>query len=411
MPQSDPGHIANNLRVIRGTRAYLIKASQAIVLTVRGKPSGSTTRWKQGFTLNGFHVVDPAESPPTFTAYLEASSAFDGTEIFQVQPNGTLTSVAASSQITAGRGYWVKSGADVTYDGPIAIDNGSLRGIVYARSRLQHSMTFRNLTTSPRDITLTAASSAGAAVDTPDVAGDVPLRWLDYGAGGKVEDIFQWRPLISETYPLAAAGEAGARRVLRVSVRRAGLSTATVDPDDGAVSQYQSVLVVTDGLGFRRVLPLSAEVLPVVGPAGAAEAREGGGIAPHAGLYLGSVTVDRVSWVTAGSRIWTNDDPNDPDLIGNPDDKYGVAAADGERDTVSAYRPPQRGRGVQTAYGRDAPLSAGRSGDAPGDPSHPRRVCVGHAAVPTAGVRPIAGRQHYRRRTVRLACQHRRLRV
>ena len=84
VPPSAPGHVANNLRVIRGGGAYLIHVSQGTTLKVTGQPTGATTRWRHGFTLNGFHVVDDAAITPTFEAYLNASSAFDGTQVFQV---------------------------------------------------------------------------------------------------------------------------------------------------------------------------------------------------------------------------------------------------------------------------------------------------------------------------------------
>jgi len=58
LPPSDPGSIANTLRVIRGNRAYLIKASASITLTLVGVPSSSRTQWREGFNLVGFHVVD-----------------------------------------------------------------------------------------------------------------------------------------------------------------------------------------------------------------------------------------------------------------------------------------------------------------------------------------------------------------
>jgi hypothetical protein len=37
-----------------------------------------------------------------------------------------------------------------------------------------------------------------------------------------------------------------------------------------------------------------------------------GAVAERPGLYYGQVRVNQVQWVTAGARVWTNDDPNDP---------------------------------------------------------------------------------------------------
>jgi hypothetical protein len=64
---------------------------------------------------------------------------------------------------------------------------------------------------------------------------------------------------------------------------------------DGHGAQYQGVIAATDGLGYRRLLPTTAEVPPAV--AGTKVA--GGGSSARPGLYVGHVTVNEVSWVTA----------------------------------------------------------------------------------------------------------------
>jgi hypothetical protein len=72
-------------------------------------------------------------------------------------------------------------------------------------------------------------------------------------------------------------------------------------------------LQISDSGGFRRFVGVTTEALPTAG--GAAAAGEGE-IMPRPGLYLGFVTVNRVSWVTAGARVWTNDDPDNPEFAG-----------------------------------------------------------------------------------------------
>jgi hypothetical protein len=126
--------------------------------------------------------------------------------------------------------------------------------------------------------------------------------------------IFPWRNLQQQTWSFPAAGQPGSRKVVQIAVQRAGLAPAVLNAEGGG-SQYQGLLRITDGAGFRRWLSVTAEV-----PGGTGLAR-GGGVEGPMGLYVGNVTVDSVSWVTAGARTWTNQDPVDPQLDpGSEDD-------------------------------------------------------------------------------------------
>jgi hypothetical protein len=160
------------------------------------------------------------------------------------------------------------------------------------------------------------------------VAGDVPLRWLDYDAHSG-SDPFPWRTLITQSWSLTAFGQPASRRTIRLAVDRAGLSPAVLN-DDGSGSQYQGVLRITDGGGFRRWVPVVAQVLP-----GVASEAAGGAGGPTPGLYVGLAAVDAVSWVTAGARQWLNEDPVDPVLMpGQPED------ATSPRPTASEFAFP-----------------------------------------------------------------------
>ncbi len=77
-PPDEPQRAVQSLRALRGGRVYLIEAAQAGTWTIRGRPNSSVTRWPQGFDLAGFHVVDQAESAPTFVQYLSGSPAHRG---------------------------------------------------------------------------------------------------------------------------------------------------------------------------------------------------------------------------------------------------------------------------------------------------------------------------------------------
>jgi hypothetical protein len=316
VPPAAPGRIGISLRVLRGGHVYLIKATEPFTWAVTGKPSGARTAWRTGYNLAGFHVVDDPIAAPTFASYLAPSSAHSATAIFELQTDGSLLRITdlGGTRITPGRGVWVKSGEDTEYDGPVAIDNGSLRHVDFGRSLLEHAMTLENLTSAARDIMLTNLASAPVPPDPagqPTLAGEVPLSWLDYGDPGPAEDALQWRDLTTQSWGLAGVGAAGARTTVRLGVDRAGLAAAMLD-DEGQGSQYQDILEVTDGHGFRRLLAVAAQV-PSSAMGTVAGAR---GTSARPGLYLGHVMVDRVAWVSAGSRVWTGGDPTDPEFAG-----------------------------------------------------------------------------------------------
>ncbi len=318
LPATHTGHLAMNLRVIRGGRVYLIQATEPTTWTVTGRPNGSKMRWREGFNHAGLHVVEDVNSTPTFADYLASSSAHNSSVVYETMPDGSPSKIAdpGTTRIAPGRGYWITSSREVEYDGPVSIDNGSLRGIDFAVALTEHTVEVANLAAAPGNITLTYQASAGVPSDPPELpalAGDVPLKWFDFSAANP-DNAFAWNPLSSESWPIDGAGSPGARRSIRLSVDRAGLSGAVVDVG-GSGSQYQGLLTVTDGSGFRRLLSVVSQVSPGV----TGSTASGGGGTARPGLYFGSVTVDRVAWITAGARIWTNEDPVDPELIPNPD--------------------------------------------------------------------------------------------
>jgi len=307
VPPADPGAFLNTLRLIRGGQVYLINATAAATLTLTGKPNPASTRYHQGFNLTGFHV-DP-DGAPSFQTYLAPAAAPKNVRIFTVQTNGALLEVTSlTNPITVGKGYWVKADAETRYDGPVTIDADSLRGFDFDRDFVSRSMTLKNETALEQPITVSYLASAAAPAGTPTLAGDVPLKWLDYGTGSYAEQLFLYTPLGTREWQFAAAGETAGRQVMKVTVNRVGLEGATVNPD-GTGSQYQGLLVVTDGRGFRRVLPVAAQVPEAsVGALSGYRLFADGTNAVTVGLWVGRVTVNQVSWVTAplsGDADWT----------------------------------------------------------------------------------------------------------
>lgn len=309
-----PGRIVTTLRVIRGGRTYLIHATQSTTLTVTGIPDSARTNWRGGFSHVGFHVTDDAKAAPTFLDYLAPSGAHANAMVFETLPDGTPSPIADLSvaKITSGKGYWVSSDAALSYDGPISIGNASLRGIDYDVALNEHALELENLGDTPANVTLAYTSSFTTPTTAPTVVGDVPMSWFDYGVVNPAEN-FVWRPFSTLDRVLGPKGALDDGLTVNLSVNRAGLAGASLD-DDGVGSHYAGVVTITSDAGYRRRLPVTAQVSE-----GVVGARVAGGAAARAGLYFGSVTVDQVAWITAGARVWTNDDPAAPALSLNPD--------------------------------------------------------------------------------------------
>ncbi len=309
LPPTHPARMVTNLRNIRGGRVFLIRASQPFSLPVTGTPNSRVARWETGYNLDGLHVEDNAQAAPTFGQYFAGSTAFSTISVYAVQTDGSLSPIAnpANAKILPGVGYWIRSAADTAYDGPIAVDKGSLRGVDFGVHSVEHHLRLSNRTATPRTVELSYVASADVPSipsGLPSRAGDVPLSWLQYVAG-PAEAALQWHPLSTASWNLAGAASPAARTAVRLAIERAGLPPAVID-SSGQGALYQGLLLVRDGAGWRRWVPVVGQVPDTI----VALASAAGGAQP--GLYSGQITVNQVQWVSAGARVWSNQDATDP---------------------------------------------------------------------------------------------------
>ncbi|MCH8148153.1 MAG: hypothetical protein IH987_09215 [Planctomycetes bacterium] len=270
-PPDEPQRAVQSLRALRGGRVYLIEAAQAGTWTIRGRPNSSVTRWPQGFDLAGFHVVDQAESAPTFVQYLSGSPAHRDAAVFEINADGTLARIVDPDQrrISPGRGYWVESSRRTVYDGPIRIDTRSLRGVSLFPGAAKHFIEIENLTDDAGFVAIAERTSQMRDGSPTEADARVPLMWYDFSGGPSPV----WRDLDNVQVPLASKGAPGSKRTLRVGARQ--MELATLGNDD--IRGHESVLAVTDGSGFCRLLPLTAQ---------------GGS---QDGLWVGDVTINEVA--------------------------------------------------------------------------------------------------------------------
>ena len=298
------------LRLIRGGNSYLINASAATELTIVGVPSGFSPRYRPGYNLRGFHVVDDSAQTPTLASYLGPKLSSLTPNLHVLQTSGTLTPVSVSSRIVPGRAYWVPATDEFTYDGPVRLGGGAAGGVVFGTRIDSLGLTLFNEASRSRNVTVRYLPSLALAVpDQPAYAGDVPVSWLRISSGtAGIDELFRWVALGSNTVsiPARSSDVLNARQVT-LGVERGGLAPAFLNATMEG-SQYQGLLEITDGVGFRRIIGISAEVRGTVSSAVA------GASADVAGLYIGTVIVNRVGWVTAGARVWTNTDADNPEF-------------------------------------------------------------------------------------------------
>lgn len=274
-PPATPQHVVNSLHVVGGGRVYLVQASAAATLTVTGAPHPGVQRWREGFNLTGFHVVDEVSAAPTFADYLGPAPALAGGLIYRIEPSGLLSPVLdpAVEKIAGRHGYWVEAFGSAVYDGPIQIDPASLRGVLLAPGIVEHAIRVENHGSAAVQVNV---SNRPAERGAAGVQAELPLMFRDFSDPGQPE----WKDLSNLTLELKPAGEPGSSQVVHVGVRRQDLPA-----NDQAGAGLEGLLEITDSSGYQRFIPTAA------GPGG------------QDGLWVGHVVITDVESITdpAGS--------------------------------------------------------------------------------------------------------------
>lgn len=308
-PPGPAASIVTTLRVIRGGNVYQIQTSAPTTLTITGMPSGFDPRYRPGYNFRGMYVKDTGA--PTLEGYLQPESRIDSSAVYEIDAAGAVVLVPAATQAVAGKGYWIPADGNFAYNGPLDIDAATRRGVDFGRVQTAHSAALANLGAAAVDVTTTYLSSLSTIPPGfAGYAGHVPLHWLDVGGGTTAAEMLQWNALGTDTFSLDPAGLSTPEFTRDFGVRRTGLAPATVDTERQG-SLYQGFLEVSTAAGFRRLIAISTEAGRVT-----ASAASAGGSTDRPGLYIGTVRMDRVAWVSAGARIWTNEDAGNPEFAG-----------------------------------------------------------------------------------------------
>jgi hypothetical protein len=276
-----------NLFILRDGRPYLVKVAtnaQPITWTVTGKPSLRRVTWQAGgVNFVGFHVSAQA---PSFQTLFAGESGLVGQPVYFLDAGGALRAFTdlSSARPKAGEAYWIRCQRPAQAAGTIRVDPGSRQGLNFAGNTAEQSIRIRNMSSGARNISVRLLPSASPPAGQSPLAGPVPL---EYWRASYATTNLGWEPFSA---PLSfTALPAGQEWNIRLGVRRATVSSAAPG------SKYQSLLEVTDDLGTRWLIPLSAD------PAGAAASASGFQVASapgessYAGLWIGDAVLKAVS--------------------------------------------------------------------------------------------------------------------
>jgi len=285
-PPNHPLAGQGSLFTLRDSRPYLIKTtnSQSITWTVTGKPSLRRLTWRTGtVNLVGFHVGAPA---PTFQALFAGQSGLVGQPVYALDVGGVWRAVPdlSTARPNAGEAYWVRCRQPSQATGTILVEGSSRQGLHFSPSAAEQSIRIRNASTSARNISIRLLASAAPPSGRSPLAGPVPL---EYWRASYATTNFSWEPVSA---PLSfTALSAGQEWNIRFGVR--GTSLASITPG----STFQNLLEVTDDLGTKWLIPVSAGKDSTPEAAAGFQAASGSAVAEHAGLWVGDAVLNAVS--------------------------------------------------------------------------------------------------------------------
>ncbi|MFH0909410.1 MAG: hypothetical protein V1929_11670 [bacterium] len=269
-----------NLFRLECGKAYFIKLptnAPAATWAVVGRPVLMDVDWHaSAFNLVGFEV-NPT-NPPGFSAFFSGSPEHAGQPIFRMNATGVWQRATGVEPMRNGEAFWTWLDEYSRYQGPIRIETDQRAGLDYGRTLMEQSLRIRNAFTNPLTVHLNRrqADPAPAGIE-PVKAGDVPLSiwttngWQDLPDDVQREDI-----------------QPGEEWVVRLAVRRKDMTPYTPDPP-GQEFSYQGLLEVTDDQN------LSQRVIPVMAKGLEAFDADGNPINPSAGLWVGSVVINKVN--------------------------------------------------------------------------------------------------------------------
>ena len=265
-PASRPEAFLTKLYTVNALRAYLVKLTNGPrTLTVTGQPVLRAPKWvPNSFNLRGF-PVNPAQLP-TFATFFSPSAAHAGQRFYQLRDNGQWTLVGAGETMKHGEAYWAFCHGASTYQGPLGFTLEPGDGLHYGATLNEIALHYKNESPAARTICLQDVRTGA----------NTPLSYQDFQ-----NNRLTW---INLPAPRCFTLDGASALDGFIAIRR----------KDFAGTNYGSIVEVTDDIGTRYVLSVTARKLSAARlglnlppPTGAAEL--------SSGLWVGTATVTNVN--------------------------------------------------------------------------------------------------------------------
>jgi hypothetical protein len=302
-PDDGTNRFVRTLETLSGDTAYLIRATNAAVLSLVGQPVLLRREWVPRIpNLAGFPIDPTPGAQPTFAAFFASEPRIpvvggptDGlvheidTELNAID----LSSRSRRQPMAPGRAYWFRPTAHTRFTGPVEVSASHPLGLFFSEGVHQLSLHIRNASGKPLPVVLRHVTSATPPPGTSPRIGAVPLLRTQGSPTEHVawpaDDLVTRTLAPDETWTVPVAVD----RTAMVS----GPSAASTVP--GTRGTWQSLIRVKAG-GVQLHVPVAAS---------AGDPAQQTALYP-AGLWLGEAQITMVSYLAVTA---TNETPGEVD--------------------------------------------------------------------------------------------------
>lgn len=281
------------LQQMRGGQAYLVKADQPCMLTMKGVAVLPTANWlPEELNFMGFPVG--TATPPSFEAWFAPTPAIDTSigvrqTVYEMTASGVPREIRQTgiTTIAPGAAYWVRCQRPTDYVAPFDVDVGADRGMHFGDDIATEVLSIANRSsTDGITVEIRQLPSETPPWGYPGLEGEVPLSYYETEGG------IGWTNLPAVLSKTLAPEEDWR---VRLAPRRTEMTQV------GTNTEWQSVLRVTDAAGsILYHVPVTA---------GAGDGSDLPNHYPSAGLWVGDATLTGVSRPAMGAGGWDTGAP------------------------------------------------------------------------------------------------------
>ena len=170
------------LQSMIGNAAFLVKATQPVKWSIKGKPVPPRYQWTStGLNFIGFST--PSSSAPVFSNFLNPVDGFGAESQIFAYGDGTLSTKPSqlftlnTSTVNRGQAYWIRAKGYNRYYGPFELKLQDFDGVHFGDDLSSYRIVIKNTTRKQLKVTMQLHDSEDAPVQQgiPSVAGTPPI--------------------------------------------------------------------------------------------------------------------------------------------------------------------------------------------------------------------------------------------